>query len=161
MPRFASAVGLLAASLAALPSLDWCPLAARASATGESSAIEAASCAPARGCGPTAGACASETAAGEPDAMSLPPLAPPCDREPDPIPFGDNVWCIRPPVTAVATRPGELPEPGPSVPLAEFERPLRLLRPAPLAHERHGPEPGPPTRRAPHAPPQPRAPPLG
>jgi hypothetical protein len=153
--RGVSLAGLLAASLAALPSLDWCPIAAwaaeacrtppeGAAVAGEPDVSDGTRAA----CDAVAGRCGA-------------PAPYPCDREPDPIPFGDNVWCIRPPVTALTARVDELPGPRPSTPPAVLVQAEDVAPPAPLERARFGPEPGPPVLRAPHAPPQARAPPLG
>ncbi len=136
--RGVSAAGLIAASLAALPSLDWCPIADW-----------------------TAGPCMAASAcdAGAPECG--PVVAGSCDREPDPIPFGDNVWCIRPPVTALTVRADELPEPREGATPALLTETRPLTPPAPAGRVRLERGPGPPALRAPHAPPQPRAPPVG
>ncbi len=136
----------LAALAAALPSLDWCPM----------DSWVAGACETAARCASTSIACetppACAVAAG--DAWT-------CDREPDPLPVGDRVWCIRPPVTALVARADLVPEPQPSTPFAELVAPLVLQPPPPRGRERSAGGPGPPVLRDPHGPPQARAPPLG
>jgi hypothetical protein len=135
--RALSVAGLLAAGAAALPSLQWCPIADRMPAACED-----------------AGACASSRTdcalAG----------APSCDRVPDPLPFGDALWCIRPPDMALAAKADELPAPEPSMPLADLEPTLVVAPVTALARDFQGPEPGPPALRDPHGPPRSRAPPA-
>lgn len=129
----------LAALAAALPSLDWCPMDSWVAEACETPAT----CEVAQPCTGASG-----------DAW-------PCDREPDPLPAGDRMWCIRPPVTALVARMDLLPEPRPLTPFAELVAPLVLAPPAVCARERPGPVPGPPVLRVPHGPPQARVPPLG
>lgn len=135
--RALSVAGLLAASAAALPSLEWCPLADWLAAR-----------------------CDDVAACGTGGMDCDPARAPLCDRVSDPIPMGDRLWCVRPPATALAAKTDDLPAPRPSMPLADTDDTLILAPVTAVARDRFGPEPGPPTLRAPHGPPRPRAPPV-
>ncbi len=134
--RAFAAAAVLAAAGAALPSLDWCPMEAWVAAACE---------------------IACETA---PTRAGEAPRARPCDPQPDPIPFGDRVWCIRPPVTALLARADGLPEPQSSTPVVDLVERVVLTPPTASARARSGPGPGPPVLRVPHGPSQARAPPI-
>lgn len=159
--------GLLAASVAALPSLEWCPLAAMASTTcvllpraipPASAAPNQSACEAANRCD-GANACQAANTCESPLACAaMNSLA--CDREPDPLPVGDRVWCIRPPWSALTVRADDMPAPRASTPLATLVAPLVVAPPSTLARARFGEDPRPPTLRVAHAPPQPRAPPC-
>jgi hypothetical protein len=153
--RTVAAGGLLAACIAALPSFEWCPLPQWTAAACEALAMGAAS-APDEG-----GNCARETraCAAEGSVACETAPAPFCDRFPDPIPFGDKLWCIRPPVTAIVAKTLALDAPEPVAPLAVLVAPPVLEVPEVARRAAATPAPRPPSLVASHAPPQPRAPP--
>ncbi len=151
-----AAAGLLAAAIAALPSLDWCPLGdwravaceVRAEAItpcGSRDAAYAVDAPPCASAESHAAACARE---------------PFCDPEPDPLPWGDRLWCIRPPVSALGAKADPLATPGPSSSFALAVDPPVLPPPLVVTLARAAPLPQPPHLREAHAPPQPRAPPA-
>jgi hypothetical protein len=158
--RILAAIGLLAAGAAALPSLDWCPLpratAFACEALAGSGPADASAEEP---CGRSscAGAAACPFERPDTDDSSASPL---CDVEPGPIAAGDKLWCVRPPVTAITAKLVPLEAPAAHTPLAVFATPTLVAPPAEIAQAPIAHAPRPPTRRASHAPPQPRAPPV-
>ena len=139
--------------LASLPSLEWCPFTWEQCASSCVTVVAAPACAaecgaaPSESCGPIA--CATRNA--------LRVL--PCDPEPDPIPFGDRAWCIHAPIDGVPVRGLDLPSNDAGQPIYGAVDAPRLHPPVPAAHL--GPERATacPAHRAPHGPPQSRAPP--
>lgn len=152
-----AAITLLAATVAALPSLDWCPRRDGADATCEAT-VRSASASASRDAMPCPGG-ATTCASGQPDACDAPGW-PSCEVEPDPLPAGDKFWCIRPPATAIVAKLVPLDAPEASAALAVLAMPPALAPPAVVATTPIAHAPRPPTLRAAHAPPQPRAPPA-
>ena len=155
--RFArsfAVAGFLAAAVAALPSLEWCPLAGMASSGCEllPRARHSATAASSEEAYEATTTCESPLACAAMHSLA-------CDREPDPLPIGDRVWCIRPPWSALVTRADDVPAPHASAPLAVLVVPKVLTPPLALRRARSGAELRPPTLSEAHAPPQPRAPP--
>ena len=156
--RALGTAGLLAAALAALPSLEWCPLADWVARACDS----AVNCTD-----PAATACAVETqdACGAGPTGATPAACPraswpACDPEADPLPIGDRLWCVQPPVIALVERADALPAPEPFALFAELAAPPALSPPASVVRAGFAPEARPPALREAHAPPQPRAPPA-
>lgn len=146
--------GLFAAAIAALPSFQWCPLPRWTAAASEESAQPPA-------CEPATSVCQGASCGSESAAACEPEATPFCDRFPDPLPLGDKLWCIQPPVTAVLAKTLALDAPEPAAPLAVLVAPPVLEVPAVASRASATPVPRPPHPRGSHAPPQPRAPPIG
>jgi hypothetical protein len=155
--RSSATIGLLAAAFAALPSLDWCPLREWTAIACE--ALESnATCGSSRTtCDADLPSCAREASCDGASALCKEPL---CDPDPDPLPFGDRLWCIRPPVIAIGAKADPLSGPEPCATFALLPSPPDLLPPAIVPLARPAPLPRPPLLRGAHAPPQPRAPPA-
>jgi hypothetical protein len=149
--------GLLAAAIAALPSFQWCPLPQWTAAACETSATAdgPVACELATSAGEGAGCGSGGAFACEPEATPF------CDRFPDPIPAGDKLWCVQPPVIAVLAKTLALDAPESAAPLAILVAPPVLDVPAVASRAAAPPALRPPNRRGSHAPPQPRAPPAG
>ena len=156
--RSTATIGLLVAAFAALPSLEWCAFRDWTAIACEALAGADAACAsglPA--CDVARAACTTEAACDEASAPCAEPL---CDPEPDPLPFGDRLWCIHPPVTAITAKADPLAGPAPCAAFAWLPSPPDLAPPAVVTLARPGPLPLPPLLRGAHAPPRPRAPPA-
>jgi hypothetical protein len=145
--------GLLAAAIAALPSFQWCAL-PQAAVACETPAQPSA-------CEPATSACEGASCGSDGTVDCEPEATPFCDRFPDPLPAGDRLWCIQPPVIAVPAKTLALDAPESVAPLAVLVAPPVLDVPAAASRAATPPAHGPPNRRESHAPPQPRAPPLG
>lgn len=149
--------GLLAAAIAALPSFQWCPL---PQSTAVACETPAAADGPAA-CEPATSACQSTSCASESAVACEPEATPLCDRFPDPLPVGDKLWCVQPPVIAVLAKTLALDAPESAAPLAMLVAPPVLDVPAVASRAAAPPALRPPNPRGSHAPPQPRAPPAG
>lgn len=145
--------GLLAAAIASLPTFQWCPLPQWTAIACEESAQP-----PARE--PATSACEPASCGSEGAVACEPEATPFCDRFPDPIPAGDKLWCIQPPVIAVLAKTPALDAPDQAAPLAVLVAPPVLDVPAVASRAAGTPAPRPPNLRGSHAPPQPRAPPV-
>lgn len=162
--RPTASLALMLSLVASLPSLEWCPFPScdRARSCEATAVTAGASC-------PAAIACAAApecSAAGTGRTDDARPCTAknvtglPCDADPDPIPFGDRVWCIHPPVEGVVARDIDLPLPDASAWLATLVRPVDLDVPCPRPKPRVERAPRSPVLALPHAPPLSRAPPA-
>jgi hypothetical protein len=155
LARVSATLGLLAGVLAALPSLDWCPLTEWTAIACEARAEAAPTCAADFACAVATSDHAREASCGDAPRGCATPL---CDPEPDPLPMGDRLWCIQAPVTAVGAKAESLAAPGPT--FALLVSPPALTPPTVVAVAQATSLPRPPLLRGAHSPPQPRAPPA-